>query len=198
MDNLVGNQDPPPRDTALLIIDVLNDMEFDGGEDLHRHAESMVDPLRDLRRRCKETGLPVIYVNDNFGCWRSDAKTITSNVCDRVCRGQSIARDLAPDEDDYFVLKPKHSGFHYTPLAPLLDGLGVKRLILTGVAGNICVLFTANDALMHGYTVIVPGDCIASESAESNDWTLRQLSKVFGVDTRHAAKVDLGERLTAA
>ena len=197
MDNLVGNQDPPPRDTALLIIDVLNDMEFDGGEDLHRHAKDMVRPLVELRRRCKAAGLPVVYVNDNFGCWRSDAKTITANVCDRVCRGQTIAQRLAPSDDDYFVLKPKHSGFHYTPLAPLLDGLGVKRLILTGVAGNICVLFTANDAIMHGFEVVVPSDCIASESSEANEWTLRQLADVFGVETRPAGEVDLGEKLAA-
>ena len=181
-DNLIGD-DRGSSDRALIIIDVINAMDFDGGEDLRPHAESIVEPIRELKRQFRDAGDPIIYVNDNFRQWRSDFAATIAAVAERDCPGRTIADALRPDPDDYFVLKPKHSGFHFTPLPLLLQSLGVGRLVLTGVAGNICVLFTANDALMHGYEVSVPRDAIASESERSNDWAVDQLSSVFGVDT---------------
>ena len=100
-----------------------------------------------MRSRAKQAGVPVIYCNDNFGKWRSDFRTLLEHVLRDDVRGRPIAELLAPDEDDYFVLKPKHSGFHSTSLDVLLADLGVSTLILTGIAGNFCVLFTAHDAL---------------------------------------------------
>ena len=182
MNNLLGEQSAG-HSTALLMIDVINDMEFDGGDRLLEFAEPMVAPLVQLKRRARHHRVPVIYVNDNFGMWRSDFAATFDNVCNRPCRGQAIADALRPDEEDFFVLKPKHSGFHYTPLPLLLTSLGVERLVLCGVAGNICVLFTANDAIMHGYEVVIPRDTLASESSEANDWALRQFRDVFGVQT---------------
>src|SRR5207248_2360578 len=104
-----------------------------------------------LKKRAKAAGIPAIYVNDNFGIWQSDFRSVVRHCLeDGVC-GAPIARLLAPEADDYFVLKPKHSGFYSTTLDILLDYLGVRALILTGIAANICVLFTANDAYMRDF-----------------------------------------------
>src|SRR6185503_11400451 len=106
--------------------------------------------------------IPAIYVNDNFGKWQSDFKKTLEHVLTEGCRGRPVAEILQPDEEDYFVLKPKHSGFFSTTLEILLEYLEVKTLILTGIAGNNCVLFTANDAYMRDLHLVVPADCVVS------------------------------------
>lgn len=82
---------------------------------------------------------------------------------------------LTPDEHDYFVLKPKHSGFYQTPLEVLLKHLGTQRLILTGVSTNSCVLFTANDAYMRDMQLAVPQDCVAACNCREHDFALDHL-----------------------
>ena len=100
---------------------------------------------------------------------------------------------LKPDEDDYFVLKPKHSGFYSTTLDTLLDYLRVKTLILTGLAANICVLFTANDAYMRDFKLVIPSDCVASNTVEENDYALGQMEKILKADIRPSEELDLGQ-----
>ena len=195
--NVVGER-PTQSDTALLIIDMINAMDFEGGEALCEQTRGIIEPLVKLKRRARSANVPVIYVNDNFGRWQSNFQQTLSEVCERECLGRQYAEALRPDEEDYFVLKPKHSGFLYTPLPLLLQGLNVDRLIMTGVAGNICVQFTANDALMHGYDVRVPRDTVASETRDANDAMLRQLTSVFGVDTRPSNEIRFETRSDAA
>jgi nicotinamidase-related amidase len=89
---------------------------------------------------------------------------------------------LAPTTRDYFVLKPKHSGFFDTTLDTLLASLGTRRVILTGIAGNICVLFTANDAHMRDLKLYAPADCIVSNTVADNEHALRQIQTVMKGD----------------
>jgi nicotinamidase-related amidase len=98
---------------------------------------------------------------------------------------------LLPEPDDYFVLKPKHSGFYSTTLDTLLSYLQVRSLIVTGVAGNICVLFTANDAYMRDFLLHVPSDCCASNTAEENAHALDQMRKVLKADITPSSELDL-------
>src|SRR5918911_1759359 len=102
-----------------------------------------------------------------------------------------IVRLLQPDPDDYVVLKPKHSGFFSTTLDTLLKYLEVSTLILTGVAGNICVLFTANDAYMRDFRLVVPADCVASIDPEENRHALAQMRDVLGADLTPSTDLDL-------
>ena len=95
------------------------------------------------------------------------------------------------DEGDYFVLKPRHSGFFHTSLELLLEHLGVQTLIVTGVAGNNCVLFTANDAYLRGYDVVVPEDGLADEDGADTQRALEQMRKVLKAQTPRLADVDL-------
>jgi nicotinamidase-related amidase len=165
--------------TALLLIDVVNDLAFDGSDPLIAQAELMAVRLAALKRRVTRAGLPVIYVNDNFGQWRSDFRHTVAHCTAAKSPGRVVSRRLRPTARDYFVLKPKHSGFYDTTLDTLLTDLRITRLILTGIAGNICVLFTANDAYMRGFHLYTPSDCLVSNTREDNAYALRQIETVM-------------------
>jgi nicotinamidase-related amidase len=181
---------PDKSAAALILIDVINDFDFPGGEQLLRLALPAGREIAALKQRAKEAGIPAIYVNDNFGRWRSDFKKIVAH-CRDESRGKPFVELLLPDEDDYFVLKPKNSGFYSTTLDLLLIHLGAKNLIITGIQGNNCVLFTANDAYMRDYKIFVPSDCTASSTDEENQHALAQMQNVLKADISLAEELDL-------
>ena len=179
--DLHGNA-PDQSEIAVILIDVINDLEFEGGEQLLETALPAAKNIARLNERARKEKVPVIYVNDNFGRWRSDFKKIVNHCLEGNVRGRAIAEILKPHEDDYFVLKPKHSGFFSTTLDLLLQYLGVRTLVLAGFAGNNCVLFTANDAYMRDYHLIIPADCTASIRPSDNESALRQMQTVLKAD----------------
>jgi nicotinamidase-related amidase len=187
-EDLHGNA-PDKSDVALLLIDVINDLEFPGGDQLLRYALPMARRIADLKGRARREGVPVIYVNDNFGRWRSDFSSQVEHCLRDGVLGRPVAELLRPGEDDYFVLKPKHSGFFSTALDILLQYLGVRAVVLTGMAANICVLFTANDAYMRDLHLAVPSDCVASNTEEENRNALEEMRTVLKADTRPAAEL---------
>lgn len=176
--DLHGNA-PDQSEVALLLIDVINDLEFPEGEDVLKAALPMAEKIAALKRRANEAGVPAVYINDNFGKWRSDFKRLIGHCLEARVRGKPLVERLKPGDEDYFVLKPKHSGFFSTTLDVLLEYLGAKTLILTGIAGNNCVLFTANDAFMRDFELIIPSDCVVSNSVEENRYALDQMKKVL-------------------
>jgi nicotinamidase-related amidase len=165
---------------ALLIIDTINDLEFPGGENVLPWAQRMADRLKPFRARAHKAGVPVIHVNDNFGHWRSNFTDVYRHATRRGARGRDVSRRMKPTAEDYFILKPRHSAFFATSLIPLLEHLHVRRLILTGIATNICVFFTAHDAHMHEYPMTVLSDCCAAESDHDHDLALDQLKRFCG------------------
>ena len=179
--DLHGNA-PDQSEVALLLIDVINDLEFPEGPDVLESALRMAEKIAALKKKAKEAGVPAVYVNDNFGRWRSDFKRLIRHCLEDGVRGRPLVERLRPEEEDYFVLKPKHSGFFSTTLEVLLEYLGAKTLVLTGIAGNNCVLFTANDAFMRDFHLVVPSDCVASNSVEENRYALEQMKKVLKAD----------------
>jgi nicotinamidase-related amidase len=182
---------PDKSEIALLLIDVINDLDFPEANQLLRFARPMARKISRLKERAKKAGIPVIYVNDNFGRWQSDFRRQVRHCLREESRGHEIVKLLQPEEDDYFVLKPKHSGFFSTTLETLLRYLGSKTLILTGIAGNFCVLFTANDAYMRDYDLIVPSDCTASNTAVENKDALNLMRKFLKADTRPSTRIRL-------
>ena len=177
-----------PKTTALLLIDVINDFDFEGSANLLRTAIPAAERIARLRQRMTDRGVPVIYVNDNFGRWQSDFREQIEACISPGCPGREVAGLLVPRKGDYFVLKPKHSGFYSTPLDVLLAHLGIRTLILTGFAADICVHYTANDAYMRDFDLIVASDCVASETAEKKRAALehmRDLLKARVIASRH-------------
>jgi nicotinamidase-related amidase len=188
--DLHGNV-PEHSPVALLLIDVINDMAFEGADALVRQAVPMAHRIAALKRRARAANIPTVYVNDNFGRWRSDFRKLVDHVLNDGVPGEEVARILKPAADDYFVLKPKHSAFFATTLDTLLAYLRARTLILTGVAGNICILFSANDAYMRDYHLMVPSDCVASNSPEENRNALQQIEQVLKGDLTPSEELDL-------
>ena len=169
---------------ALLLIDEVNDLEFEGAERIERRAGRVISRLAALRERARAAGVPVVYVNDNFGRWRSDFKSIVRRCVARQSLGREITRALAPSASDYFVLKPYNSGFFSTVLDSLLQRMNASTLILTGIATDNCVLFTAHDAYLRGYRLFVPSDCSVAETAAHHRQALDIIGRIMKADTR--------------
>lgn len=191
----VKNQDlhgnvPDSSPAVLLLIDLINDFEFVDGDDIYNNLLPQVEAIVNMKKKAKKAGIPVIYVNDNFGKWQSDFRKLLDHCLKEGVKGKKIVEKLQPDEEDYFVLKPKHSAFYSTTLDVLLDYLKAKTLIMAGITGNICVLFTANDAFMRDFSLVIPSDCVASESKEENTYALEQMRKLLKADTRPSTEID--------
>lgn len=171
-------------------------MDFEGSAELVRHAEAMAPRLRALKHQARAAGLPTIYVNDNFGKWRSDFRALVDHCLNDGVPGQNVARMLRPDHDDYFVLKPMQSAFYGTTLEILLRRLAIRGVILTGIAGNNCILFSAHDAYMRDLRLWVPADCVVSNTTAENDYALEQMAKVTKADVRPSTEIDLNALVT--
>jgi len=178
-----------------VLIDVINDFEYDTGPALLERALPVAERLAALKRRCRQAKIPAIYVNDNFGRWRSDQRGLIEHCLKDGVRGEPFVRQLLPDERDYFVIKPKHSGFYSTTLDTLLDYLSVRTLILTGLTGDYCVLFTASDAFLRDFDIVVPSDCVASADENENEHALRHMQRVLDAVIAPAEALDLTKLL---
>ena len=181
-----SNTSYDPSDTALLLIDVINDFEFEDADQMFERAMEAARKIRSLTERARQAGLPIVYVNDNFGHWRENFDEIIARCSREGARGKPLVDMLHPAEEDYFVLKPQYSGFFETALGLLLNRLDVNRLILVGFSGNICILFTAGDAYMRSFDLTIPSDCTASLDPSENDRAVALLRKVLDADTTPA------------
>jgi nicotinamidase-related amidase len=181
---------PQRSRVALVLIDVINAMDFPEGPLLAKHALPAANRIVHLKKRAKKARVPVIYANDNFGRWRSDFRATVDNARTPGMPGAEIANLLVPDDDDYFVLKPKHSAFYGSTLDLLLHYLGSEVLVLAGFAGDICVLFTAQDAFLRDLGVVVAKDATASENVRKNDAALAFMRERLRADVRTSARID--------
>jgi len=187
--DLHGNA-PDSSRVALLILDVVNDLEFEGGAGVVPRAIRMARRIAALKAKASEAGVPVVYVNDNFGRWRSDFRRTVAHCLDEDVRGQPVVAMLVPDEADYFVLKPKHSGFFNTTLDLLLEYLQVEVLIITGMATDSCVLFTAADAYMRDLEVIIPRDCVTAVTVPAHREALAHMRRVLKAEIVSSGDID--------
>lgn len=169
---------PSPVPVALLLIDVLTTFQFPDGDAILKGALKMCDALVRLKTRAREARIPVLYVNDNFGDWRSEKEVLIGRCIE--AKGSSFVRPLLPDAEDYFVLKPMHSAFYMTPLEVLLQQLQVQTLILTGLTSSSCVAVTAHDANMRGFDIHIPPDCSCARDPDEHAHALAQLQAMAG------------------
>jgi nicotinamidase-related amidase len=180
---------PSPVPVALLLIDVLTMFQFPDGDAILRGALGIRDSLVKLKRRAREAGIPTLYVNDNFGDWRSEKEVLIGRCLEG--KGKDFVRPLLPDNEDYFVLKPMHSGFYMTPLEVLLQHLEVETLILTGITSNSCITVTAHDANMRGFDLYVPADCSCARNDKEHAQAINQLEAMAGADLRISSRIRL-------
>ena len=160
-EDLHGNA-PDSCSVVLLSVDVLNDVDFPGNEQLLKSIASLGKNISALKKRCSGSGVPAIHVNDNHDKWRSDFSTVLSHCLRRDWPGCPMVSQLIPEASDYIVLKPKHSAFYATPLDALFSYLTVKTVILAGLITNACILSTASELYVRDLDVYVPSDCVAA------------------------------------
>ena len=190
--DLHGNV-PDSSPVALLLIDVINDLEFEGGRKLLGPAVKAARKIAALKARARKLGVPVIYANDNFGRWRSDFREAVRHCLEDGVRGEPLAALLKPDDEDYFVLKTKHSAFYSTALKLLLEYLQTKHLVVVGFSTDACVLMTAADAYMRDLKLSIPQDCVASISPDEHRKAIQYMARLFDADTRASARIDLAK-----
>jgi nicotinamidase-related amidase len=176
-------------DVVLLIIDMISDFGFEDGDELFKSALPAARNIAALKKTAA-AGIPTVYVNDNYGKWRDDFRAMI-DFARASEKGRAIVDVLAPGDDDYFVLKPRHSAFYSTSLDVLLSYFGAKRLVLAGVTTDICILFSANDAYMRGFELAVPSDCVAAVGPKQNEYALSYLERVLKADTRASGEIEI-------
>ena len=181
---------------ALLLIDVLTTFQFPDGDAILKSALGMTDTLVKLKARARQLGIPVLYVNDNFGDLRSEKEVLMGRCLE--AKGAQFVRPLLPDGEDYFVLKPMHSAFYMTPLEVLLQHLQVETLILTGLTSNSCITVTAHDANMRGFDIYVPSDCSCARNEKEHTQALGQLEAMVGANVERSASLRLPNLIRAA
>lgn len=176
-------------DTALIVLDMINLFDFEGGEALARHTLAALPAIAALRRRFTAAAAPVVYVNDNFSQWRHDFPQLIAICQARGGPSQALADRLLPRPGDYHILKPRHSGFLATPLDLLLRGLGVRRLVLCGIAADSCVLATAQDAKMRDYAAWIPADATAAQTPDRKAAAIKILRTAMRLETTATRRV---------
>ena len=165
---------------ALLVLDMLNDFVEEGAPLEVPLARQILSPIKKRLKEARDRQIPVIYVCDahrnedeEFNHWPRHAVSGT--------RGAEVVEELKPEKADFVVKKRKYSGFLGTDLELLLKELKIEKVCITGVFTNICVFFTAAEAAMRNYKVVVYADCVAALSEEAHQFTLTQLKEVFKI-----------------
>jgi isochorismate hydrolase len=178
---------------ALLILDMLSDFDFPEGRAVVKAARRIAKRIAALKSRATRAHVPVIYVNDNLGQWRSDIQSILARCMAKTARGRDVVCQLAPSNENLVLLKPRHSGFYATPLTSLLEECGASELVLTGISAHQCVLFTANDAYLREFDLIIPRDAIAASRNADTALALRYFDTVLGARIPLASRVRFGQ-----
>jgi len=189
----VKNNEKSRSTVALLLVDVINHFEFPEGERVLREALPIAPRIARLKERARNVGIPTIYVNDNFGQWRSDAKKLISYCLRPEAPCSEFVEQLKPNEDDYLVLKPMHSAFYQTPLELLLRHLGATTLILCGLATNSCIICTAHDANMRNFRLFVPSNCSASRSRAEHEQAIQNIQEMANANVSPSGSLRLPE-----
>jgi nicotinamidase-related amidase len=188
--DLHGNV-PDQCPIALILLDVLNDLDFPGAASLVKNAAKLGRRIAALKRRCREVGIPAIYVNDNRNKWRSDSASVINHCLDPNTPGRSLVETLVPSPEDYIVLKPKHSAFYATPLDALLAYLGTRTVILVGLTTDVCVLTTACEIHIRDWNLFIPSDCVAALNRKHHLMALQLMTSSFGAQTTPSARLNL-------
>lgn len=182
--------------TAVLILDMISDYDFEDGDKLYPRALEVAERLSDLKTRAEAAGVPVIFVNDNYGKWNEDFRAYARSVHDHSEKGRKIIEMIGPFDGEYHILKPQRSAFYATPLGVLLLQLNVSNLILTGLTTDICLLFTAHDAYMRGFQIQIPSDCTAAVEEDYRKDALELLERVTYADICLSTEISFDKQST--
>ena len=166
--------------TAVIVIDMINAYDFPDAEKVVASAQEALPAIQRLIEEAPEKDMPVIYVNDNFGHWRSQRDELVEQALDGG--HPDLVEPIKPPGDALFVVKARHSIFYQTPLEYLLNQEGVGKLILTGQVTEQCVLYSALDAYVRHFDVRVPPDAVAHIHQDLADAALTMMERNMSAD----------------
>ncbi len=175
--------------SALVVIDMLNTYDFDGGDELAANVEKIVPNIRRLLDRAREEDVPVIYVNDNYGDWNSSVDELLENALEG--RHPEVVEPIRPADDVAFVIKARHTIFYGTPLEHLLQSEGIDRLVMTGQVTEQCILYSALDAYVRHIEVAVPADAVAQIDDDLHRAALKMMEVNMDADVTPSAECHL-------
>lgn len=196
-EDLHGNV-PDKAPIVLMLVDVMNDLVFPNNEELIGQAPRLGRTISKLKQRRRILGIPTIYVNDNRDKWRSDFKAVVAHGAKPGSAGWPLVELLLSSPDDYFILKPKHSAFHATPLDTILTHLKTRTVILTGLTTAACVLLTAGEIYVRDLKLYVPEDCVAALRRADQRKALDIMRRSFGAITTASARLGLKKLINSS
>jgi nicotinamidase-related amidase len=176
---------------ALLVLDMISEFDFPEWQKVLKAAARIAPAIGRLQQRARNAGAPVIYVNDTRGDWESDQTAFINRCKAEHARGRAVVEIVCPRPEDYFIFKPRHSGFYSTPLQTLLELKSIEELILTGITSHQCVLFTAIDGYVRDYRIVVPSDCIGAPAPAQTRHALFILKQATRARTPHSSGLRL-------
>lgn len=182
------DQSADPAGLALVVIDMINTYEHEDAELLVPSVRRVVPVLAELIGRARGADVPVIYANDNFGLWRSHHGELVDTALARP--HADLVEPILPDGESLFVVKARHSVFYETPLAYLLQRLGVGHMVLSGQVTEQCVLYSALDAHIRHLGVTVPTDAVASINPHLASAALELMERNMGARLTTAKEID--------
>ncbi|MFI6080302.1 cysteine hydrolase family protein [Streptomyces sp. NPDC051217] len=174
--------------SALIVIDMINTYDHADADLLVPSAKAVVPRIARLIDEARRRKVPVIYVNDNFGEWRSHHGEILETAL--AGPHADLVEPLRPRNDSLFVIKARHSIFYETPLSYLLSQLNVGQVILCGQVTEQCVLYSALDAHIRHLRVTVPRDAVAHIHSDLADAALRMMERNMDVTIRNSASIE--------
>ena len=188
--DLHGNA-PDRSNAVLILVDVINDLDFPNNRELVRGSRRLAKSIARLKLRCKRVGIPVVYVNDNYGKWRSDFSAVLKHSVREGSPGREMVRLLAPEPDDYIILKPKHSAFYASPLETILAYIGARNVIVSGLTTNACVSLTVADLYVREFKIFVPQDCVQALNSTDHRRALQLMKTSYGANTIVSSRIPL-------
>lgn len=188
---------PDTAPVVLVVIDMFSSFDDPQTAPFFKAAKRIAGKIARLRQRANGNDIPTLFANDNYGRWKSDGRQMLQWAA-RSERGKQIVDLLTPGNEDYVILKPKHSIFFSTPIETLLRYLGTHTLILTGLSSTRCVLFSGIEAYMRDFRVYAPMDCLVSEDVREHRMAKFLFDTRLNADTRHSSRLQLGRMKRAA
>jgi nicotinamidase-related amidase len=175
--------------SAVVVVDLLNPYEHEDAEQLAESVAEAIPGVRRLLERAADAGVPVIYVNDNYGDWDSSSEKLRRRALEG--RRPELVEPVLPPEGSSFVIKARHSIFYGTPLEYVLDQMEVSRLVLSGQATEQCILYSALDAYVRHFEVAVPPDAVAHIHRHLAEAALEMMERNMSADLARSADCTL-------
>jgi nicotinamidase-related amidase len=178
-----------PR-TALIVVDMLSTYDHPDADKLAGSVEQMLPNLVKLIERARDEDVVTIYVNDNWGAWKSERDELIESA--RNGARPDLVEPIVPQDDDLFVVKARHSTFYQTPLEYLLDReLDVRRIVLAGQVTEQCILYSALDAYIRHFDVAIPSDGVAHIHEDLAQASLRMMERNMEAEVAGVADITL-------